>query len=157
MDDEILAVAGASPVRRWMGIAMVAFVGGLSVYVALSSAPFLVWQVFLIGVGALALGLAEKMRRATELRLELTSRELRDSSGQVLARVDQIKAVDRGFMAFKPSNGFVIQTTEPGARRWRPGMWWRVGRRVGIGGVVPGHQTKAMSDILAAILAQRNE
>ena len=155
MDDEILAVVGASPVRRWMGIVMVAFVGGLSVYVALTSAPYFVWQVFLIAVGGSALGLAEKMRRATELKLELTSRELRDSSGQVLARVDQIKAVDRGFMAFKPSNGFVIQTTEPGARRWRPGLWWRVGRRIGVGGVTPGHQTKFMSDILVAMLAER--
>lgn len=155
MDDEVLAVVGASPVRRWMGIVMVACVGGMAVYVALSSAPYLFWQAFLIVIGVLALALAEKMRRATELQLELTKDELRDTGGQVLARVDQIKGVDRGFLVFKPSNGFVIQTKEPGARCWRLGLWWRVGRRIGVGGVAPGHQTKFMSDMLAAMLTER--
>ena len=49
----------------------------------------------------------------------------------------------------------MLKTRTPGPRVWRPGIWWRIGRRVGIGGVMPGHQTKAMAEILAALQAER--
>ena len=95
------------------------------------------------------------MRRSTELTIELTRSELRDSSGTCIARIEDITAVERGLLAFKPSNGFMLKTRTPGPRVWRPGIWWRIGRRVGIGGVMPGHQTKAMAEILAALQAER--
>ncbi len=39
---------------------------------------------------------------------------------------------------------------------WRPGLWWRVGRRIGVGGMTPASQTKFMSEIIAAMIAQRD-
>ena len=155
MDDEVLAVARASATRRWMGILMVAAVGVLSLYVAMATPPELPLLILLILIGLAALGMAEMMRRATELAIELTRDELRDSSGTCIARVDDIEMVERGVLAFKPSNGFLLRTRAPGARGWRPGIWWRRGRRVGIGGVMPGHQTKVMAEMLVALLAER--
>jgi hypothetical protein len=38
---------------------------------------------------------------------------------------------------------------------WRPGMWWRVGRRIGVGGMTPAHQCKHISEIIAVIMAKR--
>jgi len=70
--------------------------------------------------------------------------------------VADIERVDRGVFAFKPSNGFLVRTREPSARAWRPGLWWRFGRRIGVGGVTSANQTKAMSEILAAMLAERD-
>jgi len=157
MEDEVLARVRASAPRRWMGIAMLATIGGLSIYVALAAPPALIWQLFLLAVGALALFMAERLRRATELTLELTETELRDSGGRVLARVADIQSLDSSFFAFKPSNGFLIRTKTPAARAWRPGLWWRVGRRIGIGGVTPGSQTKMMAEILSAMLARRDQ
>jgi len=156
MDSEIVAVVQVSAARRWLGVGMLAGLGGLVIYVALASPPVLEWQVFLVVTGVLALWMADRMRRATEHRIELTETELRSSEGVLIAAIDNIVSLDRGFFAFKPSNGFVIKTRTPGPRTWRPGLWWRVGRRIGVGGVTPGGQTKAMSEILAAMIAQRD-
>lgn len=156
MDEEVLAIVKASVPRRWIGVAMLAGVGIVVIYVAFSSPPQLGWQVFLIATGILALWTAEKMRRATEQHIELTMTELRSSEGITLVRVEDVAAVERGAFAFKPSNGFLVRTKTKGATMWRPGLWWRFGRRVGVGGVTPGAQTKAMSEILAALLMQRD-
>ncbi|MEO1732573.1 MAG: hypothetical protein AAFR45_02935 [Pseudomonadota bacterium] len=150
MNEEVLATVHASPARRWFAIAMLIFVGGLMLYVAMSTPPALVWQVFLIVMGAAALWLAEQMRRATEHALELTETELRDTSGQVVVRIDDIAKVDRGLFAFKPSNGFLVITRPRPGAVWRPGLWWRIGRRIGVGGVTPAAQTKFMAEILTA-------
>lgn len=155
MSNEILATIEASAARRVMGTAMLGLTGALLVYVAFSAPPSPAWLVFLLAVGAAALWLAVRMWQATTHRIELTAEELRCSDGQLIARVEDIEAIDRGFFAFKPSNGFLIRTGTPGGGTWMPGLWWRSGRRIGIGGVTPGSQGKAMSEILAAMLVQR--
>lgn len=157
MDDEILATVEASTLRRWIGVAMLTAMGGLVIYVALARPPSLGWQLFLLVAGAASLWMADRMRRATEHRIELTTTELRATDGTCIARIDEIDQLDRGAFAFKPSNGFLIRTRGPAARVWRPGLWWRMGRRIGIGGVTPGSQTKVMSEILDAMLAQRDQ
>ena len=157
MDQDILAVVDASGARRWMGVILLALLGGLVIYVAFATPPALAWQMFLIAVGLLALWAADKMRRATEQRIELTETELRSSGGQVIAMVADIEKVDRGVFAMKPSNGFMVRTRRSQARAWQPGLWWRMGRRVGVGGVTSAGQTKAMSEILSALLIQRDQ
>lgn len=155
MEDDILATVRVSALRRWLGLGVLLGFGGMVIYVALATPPALAWQVFLLVMGAGSLWIAERMRRATGNRIELTREELRCSDGTCIARVEEIEALDRGTFAFKPSNGFLIRTRNPGGRVWQPGMWWRLGRRVGIGGVTSAPQTKAMSEILAAVLAER--
>lgn len=157
MSDKIVATLKASEARRYMGVGMLAMVGGLVIYVALATPPTLDWLVFLLVVGLSALWLAARMWQATQFHIELTETELRCTDGNVIARVEDIKSVDRGLFAFKPSNGFLIQTKTPASRIWRPGLWWRFGRQIGIGGVTPGSQSKAMSEILAAMIAMRNQ
>lgn len=157
MDNEILATVGASALRRWMGVAMLIAVAGAVIYVALARPPSLGWQGFLLITGVLALWMADRLRRATEHRIELTETELRSTDGTRIATIDEIAALDHGVFAFKPSNGFLIKTRASGARVWRPGLWWRLGRRIGVGGVTPASQTKVMSEILAAMLAQRDQ
>lgn len=156
MSDEVLATVSASPPRRWLGVGMLAFMGGLLIYVALSTQPAFGWQLFLLGVGIGALLMADRLRRATSMTLELTAQELRTSGGETIVRIDNIKSLDRGMFAFKPSNGFVIRTLQGDSRRWESGLWWRIGRRIGVGGVTPGHQTKNMAEIIAAMIAQRD-
>jgi hypothetical protein len=154
-EHETLAVVAASPARRWAGIGMLGALGALTIYVAFSSPPELHWQVFLLAVGAGAFWGARRMHAATENHVELTEEVLREGNGRLIVRVDEIESIDRGAFAFKPSNGFLIRTTTSQPRRWQPGLWWSLGRRIGVGGVTPGQQTKMMSDILSAMLAKR--
>lgn len=155
MSDEVLAEVRASEPRRWFGIVMLAFMGGLLLYVSFATPPAFEWQLFLIGVGIASLLLAERMRRSTAGVIELTATELRTADGETIATVADIERVERGMFAFKPSNGFVIRTRTRGSRRWEPGLWWRIGRRIGVGGVTPGRQTKFMSEVIAALMADR--
>lgn len=156
MGDEVLAVVRASAARRGLGLAMLGLLGLLLIYVALMRAPAAPgWQALLLLAGLFALWAAERMRRATALAVELTPAGLRSSDGEVIAAMDQIEAVDRGMFAFKPSNGFLLRLRAPAPVRWQPGLWWRLGRRVGVGGVTPAAQAKVMADLLAAHLAER--
>lgn len=155
MQDEVLTVVRASAPRRWFGIIVMAALGGLLIYLAMSRPPALQWQVFLIGMGVFALWLADATRRATENQIELTHDGLRSSSGEVIALIDEIERVERGMFAMKPSNGFLLRLKKRRQRSWQPGLWWALGRRVGIGGVTPGSQSKVMAQMLEALMVER--
>lgn len=155
MTEEVLATLQASAPRRIMGVGMLGAVGAVVLYVAFSTPPSAPWLVFLLVVGGGALWSALRMWGATEHGIELTTTQLRSTDGTVIAQVADIENIDRGFFAFKPSNGFLIRTGTASSRVWNPGLWWRMGRRIGVGGVTPGAQGKAMAEILAAMLYQK--
>ena len=154
-EEPVLATIQASPGRRWLGVLSMAFLGGLLIWVAFARPPALGWQAFLLLLGLGSLWLARRMYHATALILELTDHEIRDSSGARLVTVADIVQIDRGFFAFKPSNGLLLYASAPSKAVWQPGLWWRMGKRIGIGGMTPGHQSKAMAEIIAIKLAQR--
>ncbi|MXQ07999.1 hypothetical protein GQ651_09090 [Alphaproteobacteria bacterium GH1-50] len=155
-DDRILAVLPASEPRRWAGIGMLVCLGLLLIWTAFAAVGAVVWQgVFLI-CGVLALWGADAMRRATSAVIELTKTELRTDAGAVLARIEDVEGVERGAFAFKPSQGFLVRLKTPGPRGWAPGLWWRAGTFLGIGGVVSGGQSKAMAEILTALILERD-
>ncbi|WP_120501794.1 hypothetical protein [Roseovarius sp. EL26] len=154
-ENEVLAVLRASPARRAFGVVTMAILGILLIFVALNSPPEnILALLFLVMTGAGALWLADRMRRATGHALELTRTELRSSSGERLALVDDIVAVERGTFAFKPSSGFTLKLKTPAARRWQPGLWWRLGAKLGVGGMTSRGQAKAMADSISAMYYQ---
>jgi hypothetical protein len=158
MQDEILITIKASRPRRVFGVVVLALLGSFLVYIALGfPSGDLRWQAFLLLFGGAVLWLASRMWRATGTVIELTEAELRCSDGTVIARVDQIKSLDRGTFAFKPSNGFMLRLSDKAPRTWHPGLWWRLGRRVGVGGVTSAAQTKAMAEFIAAMIGERQE
>lgn len=155
MQEDVLATIAASAPRRWMGVGMLTTIGALVIYVALASPPQLGWQVFLLVIGAASFWLSHHMWTATADRIELTRSTLRTGSGQVICSVDEIETVDRGMFAFKPSNGFLIKTRSTDKFAWAPGLWWRLGRRIGIGGMTAAAETKFMSELLTGMLVER--
>lgn len=155
-EPEILATIHSSMGRRILGIGSLYALSLMVLYVAVAQPPALFWQIFLLALGGGSLWISELMRRATASALELTEHELRDTSGVVLARVDDIVSLDRGAFAFKPSNGFLLRLKTSAERSWRPGMWWRFGSRIGVGGMTPGPQTKFMAEIIMTMISQRD-
>lgn len=156
--DDVITELWASPTRRFLGVAMLVVLGGLLIYVALAHPPAgLGWRVFLLGMGALFLWGAERMRQATMRGVQLTETGLRGTDGEVIAAMDDIHSVDRSIFVFKPSNGFVVRLKTSAPTRWMPGLWWRMGKRIGIGGVTPGGGGKIMADMLGAMLLQREK
>lgn len=155
MQTDVIAVVEASTFRRWMAVATLAGVSVLLIYTGAMTGSSALLSVCAIALGVFSLVIAARLYQATQHRIELTNEELRDSSGISIAALDEIASMDRGFLAFKPSNGFVVRTHAPTVRTWRPGLWWRFGRHIGVGGVVPAHQARFMADRLAEQLAAR--
>lgn len=143
-----------TPARRMF----VAFVqGGLGVLLLVSAAglsePSPAAIFALVAFGLLALWQAARSYRAAGLAILLTREGLYDSSGRLIAALSDIASVDRGFFAFKPSNGFLLRLKARGERAWVPGLWWRLGTRVGIGGATSGRAARDMADVISILLA----
>lgn len=139
--------------RRAFGVGVLGLLGLLLLYLGLGrSHSSGLAQLSLSLMGALSLFGAQRMWRATSLALILTSESLVDGAGREIAQVDNIERVDRGMFAMKPSNGFNMRLSEPRPRAWAPGLWWRMGRRVGVGGTLSGGQSRLMADTLTALV-----
>ncbi len=153
MSNEVLATLRAAPARRYFAYGALLALGALMVYVAFVSAPSFGFRVMLIVFGAGILVMAERMRRATGMELRLLADGIYDSSGTLVVAVDDIAKLDRGMFALKPSHGFVVTTKTKQPRAWAPGLWWRMGRRIGIGGVTPAGPAKFMAERLSMIMS----
>ena len=156
-NDEVLAELPRSTPRMWIGVAMLACLGALLVSIAAQAPEMsLISRGLFFLIAACALFLAWSMVRTGVVSVRLTRDRLTASNGRVLCDVDQIVSVDRGFVIYKPSNGFVLKlNTEPG-RAWEPGLWWRVGSRIGLGGTTSGTAAKNMAEIIAMLLRERD-
>lgn len=145
----------AAPLRRVLGLAMLWGLAGLLALLALSGLTVPA-AAALLGIAALAVWAAERMRRATAGALVLSEAGLETDDGRLIAPLEQMLRVDRGVFAFKPSNGFVLILRAPvGPALWAPGLYWRRGRRIGVGGVTSAGAGKAMAEAIALRLAAR--
>ncbi|MEM7643654.1 MAG: hypothetical protein AAF366_14145 [Pseudomonadota bacterium] len=156
MDQESFELA-PSPARRIFGLLTQGLLGLLLIWIGLATPPEdLGWRAFLLVLGAIALVLAIRGWTGSAVPLVLSPKGLYQADGTAVAPLESIESIDRALFTFKPSNGFLIRLKEPLGRAWVPGMWWRVGRRVGVGGVTGGAQTKIVADALSAMVARRD-
>mgnify|MGYP003631041448 FL=1 len=153
-ENGVFVSVSSSPMRRIFACTVIYGLGVLLIYVALVR-PNGVWVFVLLGFGVVVLLLAERLRQATKLVIELTQTQLRDSQGRVLADIADVVSVERGAFAMKPSNGFSLVLREKAPRAWVPGMWWRMGRRVGVGGTTGAGPAKFMAEQIAFRIANR--
>ena len=154
---EPLHILRPSPPRRVVGLVIQLALGGLVLWLAVVHPPAsLGWRLFLIAFGVAALVLAQKGWQGSAQGIVLDETGLRQEDGTPIAPLDDIASIDRALFSFKPSNGFLIRLRAPLGRAWVPGMWWRIGRRVGIGGVTGGAETKMMADALSMMVAERD-
>ncbi|MBB5723283.1 hypothetical protein FHS72_002923 [Loktanella ponticola] len=154
--DGVLAVVGASTGRRVVACGVIYVLGMLLIYVALGEPPALPLLLLVLALGIGSLVLAEALRRATLSEIMMTADTISTSDGMVIARIDDIVSVDRGAFAFKPSNGFTLKLKTKQPRGWAPGLWWRFGRYVGVGGAVSAGQSKFMAEQIALQVATRS-
>lgn len=153
---QLLATVSPSPGRRIVAVGMLAAMGVLLLWIAIAAPPReLVWQIAIAVLGAFGAWLSRTVWIASAVGVELTRDELRLTDGTTLCRVEHIRSVDRGPFALKPSGGFVVTLDRPAPRGWTPGIWWRLGRRLGVGGVTSAMEGKYMADVIAAMVEER--
>ncbi|SNY57731.1 hypothetical protein SAMN06297129_3433 [Pseudooceanicola antarcticus] len=156
--EQELARVGIGAARRVVGLTVT---GGLAVvlaWLALTPDPVpLGLRLLLLALAGLEALVVWRLYQATQKVLVLTAEGLREEGGIMLVRMEQIAAVDRGLFAFKPSNGFLLKLTERGPLRFRPGLYWQFGKRLGVGGLVRGAEGKQMADALALYMAHKGQ
>ncbi|MEM8630843.1 MAG: hypothetical protein AAGF74_06390 [Pseudomonadota bacterium] len=149
-EDDVHMFLRPSTPRFLLGVAVLLALGVCLLYIAVFTAPILGLRLFLGALGVGSLIVTVRMWAARNLELELTRDVLREAGGgRELARVVSVVKVDRGPFAFKPPNGFLLRLEEKGSRVWVPGLWWRLGRWVGVGGVVNAGQSRAMAELIS--------
>jgi hypothetical protein len=156
-NDDVLMTLQVAIVRRFAGVLSAGLLGLLFIYLGFTFAGPFVAKIGLMLAGGGCFAISITMYGITRHDIELTQNEIRETSGKIVARLDDIASVDRGAFAFKPTNGFVIVLKERAPRIWRAGLWWRYGKRIGIGGITNVGQNKAMAEKLAALIEQRKE
>jgi len=145
-----------SPGRRVIGVGSVGALGLLMLWFVATQDPTPQWQAGMAVIGLGALWMAWRMWHATAGYLVLERDALVSSDGRVLARMEDVVSVARGAFAFKPSNGFTVTLRARGPFAWEPGLWWRIGRRVGVGGVTPGTPARLIAELMQQRIAARD-
>lgn len=153
--DEVIERITPQPLRRSLATGFTGVLGTLLLYLAAAFPPVdLGFLVLLVGLGAGTLFLSYRIWQATGEVIELTRHELREESGRVLCEIDNVALVDRGFFAFKPASGFIIKLKSPMPPRvYAPGLWWRSGRLLMVGGATAGRQAKSVADLIKVMIA----
>ncbi len=147
MSPDVLASLSPSLPRRVLGLGFLVALAATLAWTAMNSPdlpPVMGWVMWAVAIAIIPI--CAKGWQVTGAALELTEHELRLSSGETLARLDEIEKVDRGAFAMKPSGGFVIDLKAKGPTRWAPGLYWQMGRRIGVGGLVSPAAARAMAD-----------
>ena len=151
-----LAFVRPSTARRVVGVGVQWVVGLALLRIAVLMPPAdSGWRLGVVLLALVALAAGEWLRRATGATLILTAETLSDSSGRVLTPVAGIASVGSGVFALKPSNGFILTLAGPAPTAWAPGLWWRLGNRLGVGGVTNGRETRVMAEVITAMIAAR--
>lgn len=139
-----------APFKRGVSAAMLFVLAFLLGYVLLTHPPAATgWMVFLglmtAGAGWLGIAMVQSRPQGLELRADGLYR----ADGELVCLLADIVSVNRGAFAFKPSNGFLLRLSRPQDRAWTPGLYWRLGHFVGVGGVTH----KAQGDMIAETIA----
>ena len=153
---DVIAEIKPSLGRRWFGtIALVCAGGLLLAYGALNPQMATGVRVVLALTGLAFLWQAQWNLRVTHLGLYVTRQAIFDTNGKLIVLLANIVEIDRGVFAFKPSNGFLLRLEEPEPAAWAPGLYWRIGRRLGIGGATAPAQNKYLVETLQVLLMER--
>lgn len=155
-DDTILAELSPSTARRGFALCVLGGLACLLIILAATQPTPFFWRMVLLGLGVVAAWAGWQIWRATVGGLVLKGAGLFQSDGQLVAAFDNVTGADRGMFAFKPSNGFILKLRQPQPFGWAPGLWWRIGNRVGVGGVTSAGEAKAMAEIVTAMLVTRD-
>lgn len=155
--DAVLARLDASQPRRMIGVAVQAALGVVILSLAFSfPREQMALRVGMVVLAGLVFYGGYLTWRATAMGLVLTVSGLRDDNGRLLAEVANVREVSRGAFALKPSHGFSLVLFQGMGFAWVPGLWWRIGKRVGVGGVTPSQPARYMAEVIAALITARD-
>ena len=155
---DILAELRPSKLRFGVTLVAIAAMGAVLAAMGLTNADVGLGLRTLAILGGIGLVfLAARVTAQGRSAVVLTRDGLFEITGRPICTVQDIANVDRGFTAIRPSTGFSVQLKTRHSAAWSPGLWWRFGKMVGVGGITPPTAGRFMADALATALKERSE
>lgn len=155
--DTKVAVLEPSLGRRWFGAIILGLIGVILIYWSISYPPeTLIARILMPILGVLCFWQVQWNMRVSQYGLYLTKEGLFDANDVLICPLYNMAEVDRGLFAFRPSNGFLVRLHEPEEKGWAPGLYWRLGKRLGVGGATHPAQNKAMAQAIEALILERS-
>lgn len=152
----VIAHMYVSPLRRFVGLALQLLMGAGLILIAAARPPASpVYLLLLLVIGGAMLFSAWRFWQATSAGLVLTDTDLRDTNGTIICTLDEIDKIERGTFAIKPANGFTLRLKSRQRRGWAPGLWWRLGKMVGIGGATNRNAAKSLAEAIDVLKSPR--
>lgn len=155
--DDVIVKLEPSLGRRWFGAIALGTLGFLLIWVTFSRPPDgLFLKITVPVIGALFIWQAQWNLRVTKHGLYLTKEGLFDGQNEQVCALYNMAEVDRGVFAFKPSNGFLVRLHEAEPKGWAPGLYWRLGRRLGVGGATHPAQNRQLAQAIEVLIMERS-
>lgn len=136
-------------VLRWIMLVAIAALFAMTLLAAIDMMNRALFPALILALFAAAIGWFGQALLFTKARaVVFEDGRLFDDSGVEICRIDDIAELEKGLHLYKPSSGFVLKLKTKQTTAWSPGLWWRIGHRVGVGGATPGRRAKAMADAI---------
>jgi hypothetical protein len=74
----------------------------------------------------------------------------------LICSFENIDEVDVSPYTFKSANGFIIHLKTGSAFKFVPGLFWQLGRRISIGGMISKSESKYLSNTLLSFIEQKS-
>ena len=74
--------------------------------------------------------------------------------GSVICEIDDIERIDVSPYTFKSANGFIVILKTKSSFKSIPGLYWRLGKRLSIGGLVSKNESKFLSQTLLSFFEE---
>ena len=156
MQDQGIAVIRRPELLRWAVVITLILMGGFCGLIGLSLfAQSVLPALALVVIASGCLWLAWATFQTDCSSVMFDGERIYTNSGVELCRLDEVADLQRGMAMLKPSGGFIILLTGDAPRGWSPGLWWRYGTRIGVGGAVSTRACKHMADSISGALAAR--
>ncbi|MEM0977526.1 MAG: hypothetical protein AAGJ34_08330 [Pseudomonadota bacterium] len=154
-DQETVLFAPISAGRYWFGIACLSLPALFIVFALSQGVVTRLWAMgFLMAIASAFLWAAYRMYSVPRAGLLFDGRVLRTEDGLVVAALTDIDVVQTGIFAMRPSNGFSLIMKEADHLPTRPGIFWRQGKMIGIGGILAAAETRAIGRLMQAKLKE---
>ena len=88
------------------------------------------------------------LKRYSKIGFLINQSGLFNLDGSIICKMDDIERIDISPYTFKSANGFIVILKTKSSFNLTPGLYWRLGKRISIGGLVSKSESKFLSQTL---------
>ena len=105
----------------------------------------------------LALWFTRFLKRYSKVGFLINQSGLFNLDGSIICEIGDIEIIDVSPYTFKSANGFIVILKTKNSFKLIPGLYWRLGKRLSIGGLVSKTESKFLSQALLRFYEEKEK